>query len=74
MRTTVDLPAPLFRQMKATAALRGISIKDLVSAAVESEIAREESTEEYSVKLPLIRSKRPGTLHLTNAEIDNLLT
>ena len=60
--------------MKATAALRGISIKDLVSAAVESEIAREESTEEYSVKLPLIRSKRPGTLHLTNAEIDNLLT
>ena len=74
MRTTVDLPAPLFRQMKATAALRGISIKDLVSAAVESEIAREESTEEYSVKLPLIRSKRPGTLHLTNAEIEDLLT
>ena len=74
MRTTVDLPAPLFRQMKATAALRGISIKDLVSAAVESEIVREESTEEYSVKLPLIRSKRPGMLHLTNAEIEDLLT
>ena len=74
MRTTVDLPDLLFRQMKATAALRGISIKDLVSAAVESEIAREKSTEEYSVKLPLIRSKRPGTLHLTNAEIEDLLT
>ena len=74
MRTTVDLPDPLFRQMKATAALRDISIKDLVSAAVESEIVREESTEEYSVKLPLIRSKRPGTLHLTNAEIEDLLT
>ena len=74
MRTTVDLPDPLFRQMKATAALRGISIKDFVSVAVESEITREESTEEYSVKLPLIRSKRPGTLHLTNAEIEDLLT
>ena len=38
MRTTVDLPDSLFRQMKATAALQGISIKELITTAIETEI------------------------------------
>ena len=74
MRTTVDLPDPLFRQMKATAALRGISIKDLITAAIESAISKRQSSNDYSVQLPLIHSKHPGTLDLTNAEIEDLLT
>ena len=67
------MPDSLFRRMKATAATRGISIKDFVAAAVESEITRSTS-DDYSVQLPLIRSKQPGTLDLTNAEIEDLLT
>ena len=74
MRTTVDLPDPLFRQMKAHAALRGISIKNFITAAIESQITAPESGDDYSVNLPLIRSKKPGTLNLTNAEIEDLLT
>ena len=74
MRTTVDLPDPLFRQMKATAALRGTSIKDLITTAIESEISKRQSSNDYSVQLPLIKSKYPGTLDLTNAEIEDLLT
>ena len=35
MRTTVDLPDPLFRRAKATAAIRGVSLKDLLITAVE---------------------------------------
>jgi len=30
MRTTIDIPDPLFRQVKAEAALRGKKLKDLV--------------------------------------------
>ena len=74
MRTTVDLPDPLFRRMKATAALRGSSIKDLITTAIESEISKRQSANDYSVQLPLIHSKHPGTLDLTNAEIEDLLT
>ena len=74
MRTTVDLSEPLFRRMKATAALRGISIKDLITTAIESEILKRQSSNDYSVQLPLIHSKHPGTLDLTNAEIEDLLT
>ncbi len=74
MRTTVDLPDSLFRRMKATAVTRGMSIKDFLMTAVESEISKSEASDDYSVQLPLIRSKQPGTLDLTNAEIEDLLT
>jgi hypothetical protein len=74
MRTTVDLPDSLFRKMKATAALQGISLKQFITRAIEAEISNPKKSKGYRVKLPLIRSKRPGTLDLTNAEIEDLLT
>jgi hypothetical protein len=74
MRTTVDLPDALFRKMKATAALRGISLKQFITRAIETEVSKPQASKGYRVKLPLIRSKRPGTLDLTNAEIEDLLT
>jgi hypothetical protein len=74
MRTTIDVPEPVFRKMKATAALRGVSLKDFVLSAVEHEMAKEQVKKGYRVRLPLIPSKHPGTLNLTNAEIEDLLT
>jgi len=44
MKTTIDLPDPLFRQAKATAAYRGISLKSLISRAVEKELAQPKMT------------------------------
>jgi len=35
MRTTIELPDALYRQLKAHAALQGVSMKDLVLAFVE---------------------------------------
>ncbi|MCU0726315.1 MAG: type II toxin-antitoxin system VapB family antitoxin [Planctomycetes bacterium] len=35
MRTTVEIPDELFRKCKATAALRGASLKDVVREALE---------------------------------------
>jgi hypothetical protein len=36
MRTTIDLPEDLLRRAKATAALRGIKMKDLIAELVGS--------------------------------------
>jgi hypothetical protein len=35
MRTTIDLPDDLFRRAKATAALRGVKLKELFTSIIE---------------------------------------
>ena len=35
MRTTVDIPDPLFRETKALAAMRGITIRQFIIEAIE---------------------------------------
>jgi hypothetical protein len=75
MRTTVDVPDPVFRKMKATAALRGLSLKAFLLSAVEHEMAKKPSAaRDYAVRVPLIPSKHPRKRALTNAEIEDLLT
>jgi hypothetical protein len=73
MRTTIDLPNDLVRQAKTRAALRGETLKEFVQAAIEKEISVEATANSYRVKLPLIKSKKPKSLSLTNADIENLL-
>jgi hypothetical protein len=73
MRTTIDLPNDLFRQVKSKAALRGETLKEFVQAAIEKEISVNTPASSFRVKLPLIKSKKPKSLSLTNAEIENLL-
>jgi hypothetical protein len=74
MRMTVDVPDPVFRRMKATATLRGVSLKEFLLSAVEHEMARKPSARDYAVRVPLIPSKRPGKCALTNAKIEVLLS
>jgi hypothetical protein len=38
MRTTIDIPDELFRRAKATAALEGRTLKDLVTEALEAHL------------------------------------
>ena len=40
MRTTIDLPDDLFRRVKATAALSGIKLKDLIARYVDEGLRR----------------------------------
>ena len=72
MRTTVDIPDPLYRRLKATAALRGCTVKEVIVSLVTREL---EGTprKKRRVKLPLIDSDRPGSLHLTNAQVNEIL-
>lgn len=73
MRTTVDLPDPLFRELKAVAARRGTSLKEVIRKAIEQEIRAGEGKSGKRVKFPVLSSRQPATLNLTNAEIDDLL-
>jgi len=73
MTISVDVPDPVFRRMKATAALRGMSLKEFLLNAVEQEMAKMPLARDYTVPVPLIRSKRPGKRALTNAQIEDLL-
>lgn len=74
MRTTVNLPDGLFRKMKAMAALRGQSLKEFLLEAVQKELHRGRGQEPTRDEVPVIRSRRPGSLRLTNAEIEDILT
>ena len=75
MRTTIDLPDDLFRQLKVLAASRNVTLKILVRRAIENELERGRARgQRRRLRFPLLASKQPGTLNLTNAEIEDLLT
>jgi len=44
MRTTIDLPDPLFKEAKSAAALRGQSLKDMVVVALRRELRHGRAT------------------------------
>ena len=74
MRTTVDIPDPLYRQLKSAAALRGCSVKELILRGVQTELVQSDAPRKRKrVTLPLIDSQRPGWLRLTNEQINELL-
>jgi hypothetical protein len=74
VRTTVDIPDSTYRQLKAKAALRGCSVKALILRGVEAEL-KEQRPEQGKgrILLPLIKSKRPGWLRLSNKTIHEIL-
>lgn len=64
MRTTLDLPDDLFRQVKARAALRGTTIKALVTRYVESGLREADPAPFQSrarSRLPVIK-RRSGSV------------
>jgi hypothetical protein len=73
MRTTVDIPDPLYRQLKARAATEGRSIKELILQGVAVELRGIRSTSRRRVKLPIVPSKKPGTLRIDNARIYEII-
>jgi hypothetical protein len=78
MQTTVDLPDALYRKGVALAASRGATVEQLiieaVAKAVQGDLRPSASDPgNREVKLPLIHSKRPGTLDLSNFDFDELL-
>ena len=74
MRTTVDIPDPVYRRLKARAAREGRSAKDLILRGVEQVLKAESRASGRRVRLPIVRSKRPGTLQIDNQRIYDLIS
>lgn len=72
MRTTIDLPEPMFRRLKSTAALRGTSMKSLIIAALEREFF-DQLPVQADESFPVIRSSKPGSLQLDPNHIAEIL-
>jgi hypothetical protein len=70
MRTTIDIPDEAYRNARIVAAQRGSTMRMLVLEGLE--IVTKANQAPRKLQLPLIRSSRPGTLELTNEQIDEL--
>ena len=75
MRTTLYLPDETFRELKTLAARQGATLKSVLRRAVEKELRRpHDESGARRVKFPIVDSKEPASLDLSNAEIEELLT
>ena len=68
VRTTVDIPAPLYRKLKAQAAANGRSVRELVLAGVKTVLLQGQRPRPKRVRFPLILSDGPK-VDLTNEQI-----
>ena len=80
MRTTLELPDPLFREVKARAAQSGLKLKELltryIQAGLNSADVHSTSSRPKRAPLPVLFKKTPGsppTPALSNAEIQAIL-
>jgi len=68
VRTTVDIPAPLYRKLKAQAAAQGRSVRELILVGVRVTLAEAKRPRSRRVNFPLIVSDGPK-VQLTNEQI-----
>jgi plasmid stability protein len=69
MRTTVDIPDAVYRQLKSRAAREGSSTRALILKGVREVLKSGHRSARAPVSLPIVRSKRPGSVALDNAAI-----
>jgi len=74
MRTTIDIPDAMYRRLKARAAREGRPAKALILQGVDRVLRGDASPAGKRVRLPLVRSKRPGTIRLDNARIYDVIS
>lgn len=80
MRTTLDLPDPLFKEVKTRAVQQGVKLKDLIACYIEAglrgQIATARSASGNRSPLPVAIPRQPGAVPhpaMTNAELQALL-
>jgi hypothetical protein len=66
MRTTVEFPDALYRELKVRAASEGVPMKEIIVECVSARLQSQGIVRKPKGKLriPVIRSKNPGSLKL----------
>lgn len=68
IRTTVDIPAPLYKKLKEQAVQQGCSIRDLLVSGVERVLLNPQRPRKRAIRFPLIDSPGPKVA-MTNEQI-----
>ena len=66
MRTSIELPDPVYREVKIRAASEGTSIREIILEGVAMRLGKREAAQGKvgRPRFPVIRSKNPGSLRL----------
>ena len=73
MKATIEIDDELYRQVKAAAAIRGRKVKDLVAEGLRIVLRSSHAAHPVCrIQLPIVKSKRPGTLRLSNEMISQV--
>jgi len=72
IRTTLDIPAPIYRELKEQAAQQGRSMRDLLLSGAASVLLRPQRPKKRTVRFPLIDSKGPK-VELTSDRLYELI-
>jgi plasmid stability protein len=74
MRTTLDIPDETYRRLKIRAATERQTIREIALRGIERELnAAVAPQPPRRFQVPVIPSSQPGTLNLTNEQIDDIL-
>jgi hypothetical protein len=73
VRITIDIPDGLYRQLTAKAAREKRSVKELILQSVETGLHLRRTNKRRRVSLPIISSKRPGSLRIDSAKIFEII-
>ena len=74
MRTTIDIPDPLYREVKARAALQGRTVKELILSGVKKEMGTEARPRNRTrLQGAIIHGKGTRKIDLTNVDMDEIL-
>jgi hypothetical protein len=75
MRITIDIPDQLYKQVKARAALQGLTVKEIVLKGIEREMRDTPviKAKKKRIQLPLIHGKGTRKIDLTNVDMDEII-
>jgi hypothetical protein len=74
MRTTIDIPDPLYREVKARAALQGRTVKEIILSGVKKEMEAETPPRKRTrLQGAIIHGKGTRKIDLTNVDMDEIL-
>ncbi|HWB31774.1 MAG TPA: hypothetical protein VG714_01245 [Acidobacteriaceae bacterium] len=73
MRTTVDIPDATYKLLKSRAAAEGGTVKQLLLRGAENVLREPVKKKVRRLKEPPLNKGVPGSLHLTNEMIYDLL-
>jgi len=69
----VDIPDPIYKRLRSRAVSEGSTAKELILRGVE-QVLKDKKKSRRRVKLPIVRSKRPGELEIDSAKIYDVIS